>query len=113
MPPADVVLAAAKAVGISLDDRLGIGREPSDEERRLADLRELLSRQDDRAAAFEERLEHLAQAVSTVRASLGQEEVERRLAKIEVQVMEIRDDLAERERHREPRRQRGTRAKEA
>jgi hypothetical protein len=37
-PPADVVLAAAKAVGISLDERLGIGREPTEVDRQLAEM---------------------------------------------------------------------------
>ncbi len=37
-PPAEVVLAAAQAVHISLDDRLGIGRRESGLERQVADL---------------------------------------------------------------------------
>jgi hypothetical protein len=39
VPPGDVLLAAAVAAGISLDDRLGIGREPNETERQMAELR--------------------------------------------------------------------------
>ncbi|TMC03518.1 MAG: hypothetical protein E6J41_27210 [Chloroflexi bacterium] len=38
MPPADAVFAAALVMGISLDDRLGVGREPSDLERHVSHL---------------------------------------------------------------------------
>jgi hypothetical protein len=38
MPPADAVFAAAKVTGISLDEKLGVGREPTEIERRLASL---------------------------------------------------------------------------
>src|SRR5207244_11163287 len=38
-PPPDVFLALAAKAGISLDERLGVGREPTDLERQVADLR--------------------------------------------------------------------------
>jgi transcriptional regulator with XRE-family HTH domain len=97
MPPADVVLAAAKALGISLDERLGIGREPSDGDRQLAEMRELLARQEERSAAFEERLEDVVRAVTAAKSSADADDVESRLARIEVQVMELQEDLTERE----------------
>jgi hypothetical protein len=96
MPPADVVLAAAKAVGISLDERVGIGHEPTDGERQLAEMRELLARQEERAAAFEERLEGVVQAVAAAKSSVEGADVESRLDRIEVQIMELQEDLTER-----------------
>jgi hypothetical protein len=39
VPPGDVLLAAALAAGLSLDDELGIGREPTEMERQMAELR--------------------------------------------------------------------------
>ncbi len=44
MPPADALLAAAQAADISLDERLGIGREASQLERELRELRAEVSR---------------------------------------------------------------------
>ncbi len=38
MPPADAVFAAALVTGISLDEKLGIGREPTEIDRRVAGL---------------------------------------------------------------------------
>ncbi len=38
MPPADAVFAAAKVSGISLDEKLGVRREPNEIERRVASL---------------------------------------------------------------------------
>src|SRR5947209_2578442 len=37
-PPADVLLALAAKTGLSLDERLGVGHEPGDLERHVADL---------------------------------------------------------------------------
>jgi hypothetical protein len=53
MPPADVLLAAAKATGIPLDERLGIGREPTNAERELAAIRGELEDQRNRIAELE------------------------------------------------------------
>ena len=39
VPPGDVLLAAALAAGISLDEQLGIRREPSEVERQMNELR--------------------------------------------------------------------------
>src|SRR5690349_12625886 len=39
VPPGDVLLAAALAAGISLDGELGIGREPTEVERQMEQLR--------------------------------------------------------------------------
>ncbi len=39
VPPGDVLLAAALAAGISLDGELGIGREPTEVERQMQELR--------------------------------------------------------------------------
>jgi hypothetical protein len=44
MPPADALLAAAQAADISLDERLGIGREVSQLERELGELQAEVSR---------------------------------------------------------------------
>ncbi len=59
MPPADAVLAAAQVTGVSLDDRLGISREPSALERQLADLQDQFDRQRTVIAAMDQRLEEL------------------------------------------------------
>ncbi|MGH7883899.1 MAG: hypothetical protein ACREN8_13525 [Candidatus Dormibacteraceae bacterium] len=53
MPPADVFVAALKATGISLDERLGIGREPTEVEQQMASLKEELQKQRQRIAALE------------------------------------------------------------
>jgi transcriptional regulator with XRE-family HTH domain len=58
-PPAEVVLAAAQAVGISLDDRLGIGRQASGLEQQLHEVQAELAQQRSNAAALERRLEDL------------------------------------------------------
>jgi hypothetical protein len=39
VPPGDVLLAAALAAGISLDEKLGIGRQPTEVERQMNELR--------------------------------------------------------------------------
>ena len=43
VPPGDVLLAATLAAGISLDEKLGIGREPSEVERQMEELRAQMS----------------------------------------------------------------------
>lgn len=56
VPPGDVLLAAAVAAGISLDDRLGIGREPSETERQMAELHAQVEGLRGQMAALQERL---------------------------------------------------------
>lgn len=56
VPPGDVLLAAAVAAGISLDDRLGIGREPNETERQMAELRAQVEGLHGQVAALQERL---------------------------------------------------------
>jgi len=74
-PPAEVVLAAAQAADISLDDRLGIGRQASGLEQQLAEVRDELARQRRQTSAVEARLEELAAHVgsggSAPKASTG------------------------------------------
>jgi hypothetical protein len=57
VPPGDVLLAMALATGISLDDRLGIGREPSEVERQLDDFRSEMDRMRDTIAGLQARLD--------------------------------------------------------
>jgi hypothetical protein len=76
MPPADAVFAAAQVTGVSLDEKLGIGREPTALERQLADLQEQFDRQQRVTLAMERRLEDLATrlgepAVSPVTQTAG------------------------------------------
>jgi transcriptional regulator with XRE-family HTH domain len=59
-PPAEVVLAAAQAAEISLDDRLGIGHKASGLERQLHEVQAELAQQRSNSAAMERRLEDLA-----------------------------------------------------
>lgn len=56
VPPGDVLLAAALAAGISLDERLGVGREPTDAERQMDELRAELATVRDQVAALQERV---------------------------------------------------------
>lgn len=55
VPPGDVLLAAALAAGISLDDKLGIGREPSEAERQMAELRAEMAQLRGQVAELQER----------------------------------------------------------
>jgi hypothetical protein len=55
-----VVLAAAQALDISLDDRLGIGRQARGLEQQLQEVQDELAQQRSTAAALERRLEDLA-----------------------------------------------------
>lgn len=57
MPPADVLVAAAQATGMSLDEKLGIGRQPSEAERELAGLRKDVDEQAKSLAFLYRRLE--------------------------------------------------------
>lgn len=56
VPPGDVLLAAALAAGISLDKKLGIGSEPTDVERRMAELRAELTALRGLVADLQERI---------------------------------------------------------
>ncbi len=53
MPPADAVFAAAKATGISLDEKLDVGREPTEIEQRLASLEGELAELKEQVAELE------------------------------------------------------------
>ncbi len=62
VPPGDVLLAATLAAGISIDEKLGIGREPSEVERQMEELRAQMS--------------HLSGEVADLRGQLaGRDEV--------------------------------------
>lgn len=57
MPPADVLLAAAQASGISVDEKLGVGRQPSEVEQEVAELRKDIDEQAKSLAFLYQRLE--------------------------------------------------------
>lgn len=76
MPPADVLLAVAHGTGISLDERLGIGREPSEVERQLAAVQEELAQQRNATATMQQRLEELAARLEPQRPAPAPRSVE-------------------------------------
>jgi hypothetical protein len=57
IPPGDVLLAAALAAGISLDDELHIGRQATEAERQLQELRAEMAQLRDTVAGLQLRLD--------------------------------------------------------
>lgn len=53
MPPGDALLAAAQVAGISLDEKLRVGRESSDVEAQIVQLREDITQLRQQVAALE------------------------------------------------------------
>jgi transcriptional regulator with XRE-family HTH domain len=63
MPPADALLAAAQATDISLDAKLGIGREPSESEKQLEAMRQEM-------ATYREQMDLLRQRMDALIGSM-------------------------------------------
>jgi hypothetical protein len=78
VPPGDVLLAAAVAAGISLDEKLGIGREPSEAERQMAELRVQVERLHGQVAALQERLNGGGDGVGDAGTATSRRNAERR-----------------------------------
>ena len=95
MPPADAVFAAAQATGVSLDERLGIGREPTALERQFAELQEQFDDQRRVSAAMERRLEELAARLGDAAASSPHYDAEAAgdLSKTEAALIQLEVDL--------------------
>lgn len=77
MPPADAVLAAAQVMGVSLDEKLGIGRIPTALEQQVADLQSQVNQQRRASAALERRLAELAATLSVSPVSSAAADVDR------------------------------------
>lgn len=87
MPPADVVFAAAQATGVSLDERLGIGREPNETERELLELRQAVENVPEQLLAQTDVLKRQAAEIQDLREQLG--DLRRQSGDLYTQVIEL------------------------
>jgi hypothetical protein len=94
-PPANVLLAVAHSTGISLDDRLGVGREPTAVEQRLAEVQEELAQQRSATVAMEQRLEEFAARLEGRELSGAAPGSPTSLEDLEKAIRRLEDEMAE------------------